>query len=283
MDIVNHIIYAILVLGGLGLIFGLALAYASKIFAVQTDERLEPVTEALPGANCGGCGFSGCADLARAILEGRAGINACVVGRAAVVEKLAVILGVSELAPIRQVALVRCSGGTRTKKRFEYTGMRNCLAASSVGGRGPSACDYGCLGFGDCAAVCRFEALRVTDGVAAVDQEKCTGCMQCASVCPRRIIVRVPYEADINIACSSHEKGSVLRTICEIGCLGCKICESVCPLGAIHVVNNLARINHEKCNSCGLCVRKCPRKLISDSNLNREHEIPDETSASASA
>ena len=66
----DKIIYAILILGVMGAVFGAVLAIASKVFAVKVDERLPKLVEALPGANCGGCGFAGCQAYAQAVLDG---------------------------------------------------------------------------------------------------------------------------------------------------------------------------------------------------------------------
>ena len=230
----KEILYAVLVLGIMGAVFGAVLAIASKVFAVKTDERLPKLIEALPGANCGGCGFAGCQAYAQAVLEGRAEIGLCHTAKA------------------------------------RYDGIHDCRSAMFVGGNGPSACPSGCLGFGSCVSVCRFDAIHVVDGVAKVDPEKCTGCLQCAAVCPRKVIVPVSYDADIVIACSNHERGAYTRRECDMGCVGCHLCEKQCEFDAIHVVNNLAVIDYSKCVSCGRCAAVCPRKLISDSNLRQD-------------
>ena len=127
-----------------------------------------------------------------------------------------------------------------------------------------------CTGCGASQEHCRFDAIHVVDGVAKVDPEKCTGCLQCAAVCPRKVIVPVSYDADIVIACSNHERGAYTRRECDMGCVGCHLCEKQCEFDAIHVVNNLAVIDYSKCVSCGRCAAVCPRKLISDSNLRQD-------------
>ncbi len=258
----NSIVIAIIVLGAMALVFGLVLSLAGKAFAVKTDERLEPMVEALPGANCGGCGFAGCNAYAKAVLEGKAKIGLCAAGGDAAAQKMAEIMGVAAEKTERQVALVRCSGHHVVKKG-QYAGISDCVAASKVAG-GNSMCAYGCLGYGTCVAACKFGALSIVDGIARVDLEKCTGCFACRDACPRGVIVAVPYSENIIVGCASREKGAKLRKYCDIGCLGCHLCERTCQHDAIHVVDNLASIDPSKCVGCGECVDKCPRHLIVD-------------------
>ncbi len=256
-----NIVYAILVLGIMGGLFGLVLAVASKVFYVQKDERLEPVTEALPGANCGGCGYSGCAAYAQAIVEGTAPLGLCAAGGKESADAIAAIMGMEPVEMTRQVALVMCRGKNAAKRGL-YEGLSDCAAASRIPGGGPGCCTQGCLGFGNCAKVCPQGAISLVDGVAQVDKEKCVGCMACAAVCPQGIIQSVPYTQQVLVPCSSTAKGAALRKYCDIGCIGCRMCEKVCPSGAIVVTDNLARIDYGKCTGCGLCAGKCPRGLI---------------------
>ncbi len=267
-----NVLYAVLVLGVMGGVFGLLLAVASRIFAVEKDERLEPVTQALPGANCGGCGYSGCAAYAQAILDGTAPLGLCASGGKESADQIAAILGMETVEVDRKVALVKCRG-IHVAKKGEYAGIQDCAAAIRLLGNGPNECAYSCLGFGNCVKACSYGALHIVDGVARVDHEKCVGCMVCAKACPRGIIAEVPYTQDIVVACSSKEKGAVLRKYCDIGCLGCKLCEKACEHDAIHVVDNLAVIDYSKCVSCSACAEKCPRNLIADANLRTEFDI----------
>ena len=266
------IVYPIIVLGALGALFGLVLAVASKVFAVETDERLEPMIEALPGANCGGCGYSGCAAYAQAVLEGKAKIGLCASGGNDSAQAMAKIMGVAAEKMERKVAVVMCRG-IDAKQKGVYDGIHDCIAASKVAGKGPLACEYGCLGFGTCLSACKFGALSLVNGHAFIEADKCVGCMSCAEVCPRHVIQPVPYEADIVVACNSHAKGGTVSKACSIGCLGCSKCEKTCPNDAIHVVDNLARIDYSKCVSCGLCAEVCPRHLISDANLRQDQDL----------
>jgi len=271
------ILVAILVLGGLGLAFGLILAAASKVFYVETDPRLDKLNECLPGANCGGCGYAGCGAYAEAVLKGEAPIGACASGGNECAQAMAAIMGVKAEAVTRKVALVRCSGErtydkdgnlTRGSKiKAEYEGFKDCLAASKVGGNGPLSCKYGCLGFGTCTKACKYGAISVKNGVAVVDEDLCVGCMACAAVCPRNLIIPVEPGRNVVIACNSMAKGAVTTRGCTVGCIGCGLCKKICPEGAITVTNNLAVIDYTKCTNCGLCATVCPKKLIKDSNV----------------
>jgi Na+-translocating ferredoxin:NAD+ oxidoreductase RNF subunit RnfB len=261
-----NIVYAILVLGVLGAVFGFVLAYASKIFAVKVDERQEEVLAALPGANCGGCGFPGCGGYAAAVVEGRAATNLCVAGGADCAAKVSEIMGTSAGNVEKSVAFVRCSGINNTVKKYEFAGVSTCLAATMLPGKGPSECSFACFGLGDCVKVCQFGALDLIDGVAKVNREKCVGCRACVSACPKSIINMIPYSATITVPCNSLDKGPVVNKVCSAGCIACKLCEKVCPFDAIVVKDNLAVIDYTKCTACGACVQKCPRKLIK--NLN---------------
>ena len=262
-----NILFAVLVLGALGLIFGAVLAIAGKVFAVEKDERYDAILELLPGANCGGCGFAGCASYADAIVNEGADVTCCPASTDEARTEIARIMGVQLTKNERLTALVRCNGGNRSKKKFEYSGLSDCVAAMRVAG-GPLECQYGCLGMGTCVNACPFGAIAINEnGVAEVNSEICTGCLKCVAACPRNIIIPVPYTADVNVVCASHEKGAVLRKICDIGCLGCKLCVKTCKYDAIHVEDNLASIDYTKCTGCGECAEKCPRHLIVNSKL----------------
>ena len=256
------IIIPVLIFIGLGLLMGALLAVASRIFAVEKNEKAERVLECLPGANCGGCGFSGCSALAEAISKGEAKVNACTVGGAEVAAKVGAVMGVDPAPTVRMRAQVMCSG-TRdfAAKKYHYRGAADCAAAARMGG-GDKLCPNGCIGLGTCASVCPVNAIRVENGVAAVDYRLCIGCGRCVSACPKSIIRLIPYNAKHWVGCMSVDKGAVTRSYCDVGCISCRLCERSCEAGAITVNDFVASIDYDKCTGCNTCVSKCPRKII---------------------
>lgn len=270
------ILKAILLLGSLGLVFGAILAYASKKFAVEVDEKEEKILEVLPGANCGGCGFPGCGGLAAAIAKGDAPINGCPVGGAVVAAKVGEIMGVEAGSSERMVAVVKCSGTCdKAKDKYEHQGLKDCRAAAALIG-GSKACSAGCLGFGTCVSVCKFDAIKIENGVAVVDEEKCVNCGKCREVCPKALIVEKPASKEVFVKCNSHEFGKAVKVKCSAGCIGCGACAKACPVDAITMDNKLAVIDQEKCIGCKVCVAKCPTKVISGDISDRRKVTIDE-------
>ncbi len=260
---VTGILAATLLVGGIGLFVGLFLGIAAIKFKVKVDEKEEAVLAALPGNNCGGCGFPGCSGLATAIAKGEAAVNACPVGGEPVGKVIAEIMGVEAEETERKVAFVHCQGDCdKTTLDYEYTGIEDCRMLSFVPNGGAKSCNYGCLGYGSCVKVCPFDAIHVENGVAVVDKEKCKACGKCIEVCPKNLISLEPYEAKHIVACSSKDKGPVTMKACTVGCIGCGICVKNCPAEAIKVENFHAVIDQEKCTGCGTCKEKCPKKAI---------------------
>lgn len=260
---IGAIIIATVVVAAVGLFIGLFLGVAGKKFAVETDEREVAVREALPGNNCGGCGFPGCDGLAAAIAKGEAPVNGCPVGGDAVGKVIAGIMGQEVVETVRQVAFVKCTGTCeKTKEDYIYTGVEDCEMMAFIPGGGAKSCSYGCMGFGSCVKACPFDAIHVINGVAVVDREKCKACGKCVAKCPRHLIELVPYEQTVFVGCSSHDKGKAVTSACEVGCIGCKKCEKTCPNSAITVTDFSAHIDYEKCTNCGACKDVCPRGVI---------------------
>lgn len=259
----HGILVATAIVGIVGLIVGLFLGIAAISFKVEVDEREEAILEALPGNNCGGCGYAGCSGLAAAIVKGEAPVNACPVGGEAVGNTIAAIMGVEAEAGNRQAAFVHCKGDcNKAKTDYEYFGVKDCSMVGFVPGGGPKSCNYGCLGYGNCVKACPFDAIHIVDGVAVVDKEACKACGKCVAACPKNLISLVPYDAKHIVACSSKDKGPVAMKACDVACIGCGLCKKNCPNDAITVVDFHAVIDQEKCTKCGKCAEVCPKKCI---------------------
>ena len=259
---ITAILYAILVLGALGLLFGVLLAFAGKKFAVQEDERVSKVRECLGGANCGACGYAGCDAFAQAVVEGKAPCDGCSAGGAKTAKAIAAIMGASVEESDPKVARVRCNGGCgNSADRYEYKGLKSCRAAAAYAG-GPKLCEFGCIGLGDCLNACKFGAITLQDGTAHIDPAKCTACGACMRTCPRNIIDLIPRNRTVVVMCRNKAVGKIARLQCKVACVGCGRCERNCPSDAIHVEDGVAHIDPEKCTRCGACVQGCPMHCI---------------------
>lgn len=247
------------IMGGLGVLFGIGLAIASRAFHVETDPRIEQVQEALPGIDCGACGYAGCSAYAEAVVNGESP-DLCKPGGHDTALQLAHIMG-AHLADERQEvrAIVKCQGGTdRCAQRFVYEGVEDCRAAHLIQG-GPKVCEYGCLGYGTCAKVCPFDAIIMgPDRIPVVDWDKCTGCGACVKVCPRNLCETIPITAGHYVACSSQDKGKAVRQACKVGCITCWLCVKVSEEGAIEKNGNLPRLTWSENADYSAAMEKCP-------------------------
>lgn len=260
---VTGIIIAVSAVGGVGLFIGVFLSVAGNYFKVETDPKVDEIIDALPGNNCGGCGFAGCSALAEAIASGKAPVSGCPVGGDPVAADIAAIMGVEADASEKMVAHVRCQGTCeQTFNNYNYEGVKDCRMASFVPAGGPKSCDFGCMGFGTCKEVCEFGAVNIIDGIAVIDKDKCKACGKCVQACPKHLIELIPYKAKYVVECMNKDKGPLVMKVCKTGCIGCGLCAKECPKEAITVENSLAHIDQEKCVGCGLCAGKCPKKAI---------------------
>lgn len=264
------VLVSLVLLGGVGLLCGIALAIAARVFAVKLDPRMEAIEKALPGANCGGCGFPSCHAYAQNMVDGAAEPNRCVLCDAEAVGNISKILGKSAAAIEKKIAAVKCCGASTAAKSFDYGGIPSCRAASLYGG-GDKLCSYSCLGFGDCVKACPFGALsRSGRGAPIINRDRCTGCGNCVAVCPKNVIVLIPREASIHIACNSKDKGKDVREVCDVGCISCSRCIKTCPENALSMQDNRICIDYSKCTRCGLCTDACPRTTIKDIHPREE-------------
>lgn len=256
----------ILIFAALAIFAGAVLTFLSFKFPSETTDDVNAVRDALPGLNCGSCGFAGCDEYAKKCVSDKLAPNLCTPGGNEAAAKIAKITGVpfDEVKSVK--AHVICRGDyNATHDKYDYRGALSCAASSLFYG-GRSSCRDGCLGFGDCAEVCPSDAIKVRNGVAVVDREKCTGCLMCAKVCPKKLIVPIAEDQPMIVSCISKANGKETRLTCQHGCIGCKLCVRNCPKGAITVTDFHAAIDPALCDGCAKCAENCPVGCITALN-----------------
>ena len=256
----------LIVLAGLGIVFGVALAIVAARFVVKVDPKVEKVRETLPGANCGACGFAGCMGYAEAVAGNPdVAVNLCAPGKSPVADKIAEITGKKAEKVDPKIARVFCQGGNSlSQRKYIYSGVQDCTAAVLAAG-GDKSCEYGCLGYATCMRACPFHAITMSpDNLPIIDKEKCTACGKCVAACPKQVIELALMSKAVVVSCHSRDKGIDVKKKCQVGCIACGICVRTCPVDAIKIDNNFARIDHAKCIVCGLCTKKCPTSAIHD-------------------
>lgn len=261
------ILTAILTMVGLGIFFAGVLALANQKLKVEEDPRIEELNQKLPGLNCGACGFPSCREFAKGVIEGREeAINAmCRVAGPNVVELVSKLAGITkELA--KEIAVVFCGAKDKDKTmKAAYRGITTCRSANIIFGGGMN-CEYGCLGFGDCAKACPFDAIEIVDGLPKINPSKCTACGKCVGACCRDIIELMPYSVDNLVvpACRSKDSGAFVKKICSVGCIACKICEKLSG-GVFIVEDNLSELRTDRMKedlNWDEIIKKCPTKTI---------------------
>lgn len=270
---VTFILITVVSLAVTGLIAAVILYFVSQKFKVVEDPRIGEVESALPGANCGGCGFPGCHGMACALVKADdLSKLSCPVGGQATMAKIAAILGKEVAATAPKVAVVRCNGTCDVRpKTLEYDGAKSCaIIAANFGGE--TGCSFGCLGCGDCVAACQFGAIRMNEktGLPEVDDDKCVACGACAKACPKSIIelrLKGPKNRRLFVSCVNKDKGAVAMKACKNACIGCGKCAKECQFDAIKVEGNVAYIDFNKCRLCRKCAAVCPTHAIHELNF----------------
>lgn len=250
------------ILAGVSLLLGVAIVLISRFCQVKEDPRIAEVTKHLAGANCGGCGYAGCAGFAKALVEGTAKLESCGQTKQENLIEISNILGISyNGASEPTIAVVACNGGNRCKDKYDYQGYGSCVSQNLLAD-GRKACEVGCMGAGSCVDVCPYLAIKCSEGYAHVDPDLCRSCGLCIKTCPKHLLKRVPQSAKVYVACSTECRGKDVMTKCEAGCISCGKCARNCPADAIHLVNNVPIIDYSKCINCGTCLKGCPRHCI---------------------
>ena len=264
------ILFAALALALLGLILGGLIGFTAKKFAVETDPRIEEITNLLPGANCGGCGYAGCADYARAIVEDGVSPANCAAATEENFQKIMAAAGQEAAKRERKVAVVYCSGDNRHAVHVAlYNGLNDCRAAAALSGGG-KGCRFGCIGLGSCARNCPFGAIEIRDGLALVHAELCKGCGKCTEVCPRKLIRLVPASAQVHVYCNSLEKPAKRRKLCKIPCLACKKCIRA-DESHMQMQGGLVRVNYSNPPEASFVEQvKCPTGALQVEEIHRK-------------
>ena len=275
----STLVFAVIAMGAAGLILGLFIGLAAKIFKVESDSRADLVLELLPGANCGGCGKAGCADFAKAVASGELPPGNCPASSKETITAIAQALGIEGGGSFRKCAVVLCGGDfNQTKNSSLYNGVSDCRSAHMIAG-GPKGCTYGCLGLGSCARSCPFGAIELVNGLAVVHKELCVGCGKCASACPQKLIKIVNADAGVHVYCSNPEKAPVKRQFCKVPCIGCRKCEKALP-GKFKFDGFRAVVDYENTelpNAQDITNVNCPSNcLLTDKmHYDIEHDDPD--------
>ncbi len=250
---------------GLGSGFAVVLLIASQKLKVEVDPKVEQIHEVLPNLDCGACGFAGCGQYAKALLQNAELLGQCAPGGPQTSAKIAEILNlqISESGPAKR-PIIHCRATTGDKTSYAtYQGIPTCTSANAL--VNVQACKFGCLGFGDCVSACKFDAITIADDLAIVDYEKCTGCGACSKACPRNLIEMVPFGCEnmMTVACSSKETGKSTRSMCKIGCISCGVCVKQTEIFAVE--DNLARLDYGKYQpneQTETAMNKCPTGVI---------------------
>ena len=264
MDDFQSIAVAVAFMAAFGMILSLILVVANKNLFVYEDPRIDDVEDMLPHANCGACGTAGCRPFAEMLIKGEVDPAACTVNSKDMNKAIADFLGVDLGKVEKRVARLACAGGTHVAQmRATYAGLKSCRAASLVSGGG-KACAWGCIGLGDCADVCDFDAIALDrHGLPVVDIDKCTACGDCVDICPKDLFEIHPVGHRLWVACKNQDFGDDAENLCDVACTACERCSVDAPEGLIEISGNLATIDYSKnALASRVAMERCPTGAI---------------------
>jgi Na+-translocating ferredoxin:NAD+ oxidoreductase RNF subunit RnfB len=264
MGILQSILLTSAFMGGLGVLLAIFLAIANKRLYVYEDPRIDQVEELLPHSNCGACGSAGCRNFAEQVAEGKVKPAGCTVNTPDQNKNIAALLGVALGDVEKRVARLACAGGNHVARmRAHYVGLSTCRAAAAAGGGGKS-CTWGCLGLGDCAEVCDFDAIHIDlQGLPVVDSAKCAACGDCVDICPKRLFTIQGISRKLWLACRNEADPDTAEASCEVACTACGRCVMDGAEGLILLEQNLAIIDYAMNESANLqAIERCPTGAI---------------------
>jgi electron transport complex protein RnfB len=257
------LLIAIGFLGVLTFLLTSMIIIANRKLAVIEDPRIDQVEALLPGVNCGACGQAGCRAFAEVLVKGIAKPVQCTVSTVDAKQRLAELLGVDIGEALKRVARLACNGGNNVARiHAYYAGEKTCVAASQVAGGGKS-CVWGCLGYGDCARVCQFDAIHMNaHALPVVDENQCTACGDCVTVCPKDLFSIHPVIHHLWVRCKNQQSGDEILHNCEVACTACGKCVMDAAGSAISMQNNLPVIDYDKAIKDSNAIQRCPTGAI---------------------
>ncbi len=257
-------LFALIIMGGLGLLFAAFLAVADKFLRVEENPLIGEINDVLPGANCGACGYAGCYAFAEGVVEGKAPVNGCPVGGEDCSSDVAKLMGVDADAAEKFYPVVMCQGTNENAydKPVDYVGPMTCETMDLVNA-GPKSCNYGCLGGADCVNACTFDAMIMAEnGLPQIVKELCTGCMACVSACPKNLIEMHPDSHKLFVLCKNEDDTKRSKNQCAVACTGCSACTRKAV--GVEMANNRAIVNYDELDISTVDISKCKTEAIVD-------------------